>query len=86
MSGLWVGEDRAWQGKLPQRLCPTVLWGLALGKTLTQQPGEGARLSVGATYREEACDEQDGVSKSSNDKGTALLQHHSLAHCTAPSL
>lgn len=39
-----------------------------------------------ATYGGEACDEQDGMSKSSNDEGTALLQHHSLARCTAPSL
>lgn len=43
-------------------------------------------LSTGTTYVGEACNEQDGMSKSGNDEGTALLQHCPLPRCTAPAL
>lgn len=83
--GAWGGQGWAREAALgapPPMCCGD--W--PRGRRLTQQLGQEAGLSAGATYIGEACDEQDGMSKSSNDEGTALLQHCPLPHCTAPAL
>lgn len=78
-AGVGVGEGQGWvrgaaPGTLPLLCHGTRPW----GRWLTQQPKLETELSEGGTYVGDACNEQDGRSKSGNDAGTAVLQHHPL--------
>lgn len=73
MSGLRVWGKQGWaKDAAPGALPPLCCGDWPQGRWLTQQQGQEAGLSTGATYIGEACNEQDGMSKSGNDEGTAL--------------
>lgn len=87
MSGLGVGGGQGWAREVALRGSATpALWGLPQERWLTQQLGQEAGLSAGATYIEEACKKQDGMFKSGNDEGTELLQHCPFPHCITSAL
>lgn len=87
MAGLGVGEGQCWvRGAAPGTLPLLCHGNWPWGRWLTQQPKLETELSAEAMYVGDACNEQDGRSKSGNDAGTSLLQHHPLLCCVAPAL